>query len=295
MKEFFRILAAYVWDRGEYNAPVLLRTTLRRIVEEEGEQRPTIPFEFFDMSGEGSGISVSGLGTWPFNSSYCVCMWVRRSPHRRAHFGQMNALSPRHSTSRRQTRKSTHRRSSTPEANLYTDIGGLAPRLFSFLTAEGKGVDCFLQGSKLVISVIEEQRASEKNQTVEVEDVIPEGKWVQLIVQHTKPAIFSVFGKSEIQVWINGVEKLKTFLPFPTRSSKPLTDCWIGCHWDGQIGPVFVISESLSGSPLRALLSMGEPSAGARIASCDVIEQRLIESDPNIRSKVSIDAFSFIV
>lgn len=225
------------------------------------------PREVFLLDGESSGILGSAQAKWPFTEGLALVTWM-----------YLESISASESTAASAASYAAAASASQlPEASPFTAAAVAAaaagkaevhmPRLFSFLSAEGQGVECYFHDNFLIL---ETSGIKESRMTLPFSHKFPLKRWFCVGIEH-KPASVRT-GKAETRLYVNGicVETHKFDMP---RMNKPLGFCCIGtnppaamaglqrkrrqCALFGSLGPVYIFKQALGGHAMKALAARG--------------------------------------
>eukprot|EP01046_Picozoa_sp_COSAG06_P079048 COSAG06_NODE_26562_length_612_cov_0.871345_1_plen_152_part_10 len=84
-----------------------------------------------------------------------------------------------------------------------SDLPVYEPRLFSFLTKDGRGVEAFLRQKTVVLQILREQNIDEATMTSSgLPLVLDTGRWYHIAIVHSSAA--RTLGQPEVSFFING-------------------------------------------------------------------------------------------
>ncbi|KAK4276908.1 hypothetical protein QN277_015003 [Acacia crassicarpa] len=202
----------------------LLLTSLLSMLHEKG------PTSFFDLSGTDSAIMLLTPVQWPLNKGFSFSCWLRIE-----NFPRDGAMG-----------------------------------LFSFLTENGRGSLAVLAREKLTYESI-----NLKRQRVDLHVNFVRRKWHFLCITHSIGRAFS--GGSLLRCYLDG-DLVSSERCRYAKVNEPLTSCLIGSkikmpHYEdhaiasesiqdsssffGQIGPVYLFNDAISGEQVRSIYSLG--------------------------------------
>lgn len=220
-KIFALLRSEKVGTRQQYCS--LLLTTVLSMLNEKG------PAAFFDLNGNDSGIIIKTPVQWPLSKGFSFSCWLRVEDFPR--------------------------------------IGLLG--LFSFLSENGKGCLCALGQDRLIFESINLRR-----QMVQLNVNLVGKKWHFLCITHSIGRAFS--GGSLLRCYLDGDLVASERCRY-TKVTELLTSCNIGMKFDlpqnedddaldsiqdvfsfyGQIGPVYLFSDSISSEQVLSIYSLG--------------------------------------
>jgi hypothetical protein len=91
------------------------------------------------------------------------------------------------------------------------------------------------------------------------------GVWYHIVMRHSKPRL-SLFSSDELSIHIEETLVYQENVRFPAPSSAPAPDVAFsfGANFDGQMGPLYLFSESLPPAAIRTIagLDAGRPIEG---------------------------------
>ena len=227
----------------------------------------TGPAELFLLDGESSGILGSAQPKWPFTEGLAFVTWVYLESVSASETTAASAASYAAAASASQVVDASPLAAAAVAAAAAGEDEVHMPRLFSFLSAEGQGVECYFHDGFLIL---ETNGVKESRMTLPFSHKFPLKRWFCLGIEH-KPASVRT-GGAETRLYVNGicVETHKFDLP---KISKPLGFCCIGtnppaamaglqrkrrqCALFASLGPVYIFKQALGGHAMKALSARG--------------------------------------
>jgi len=225
------------------------------------------PSDIFLLDGESSGILGSSQPKWPFVEGLGFVTWVYLESVSASESTAASAASYAAAASASQLVDASPLAAAAVAAAAAGDSEVHMPRLFSFLSAEGQGVECYFHDEFLIL---ETNGVKEARMTIPFSYKFPLKRWFCLGIEH-KPATVRT-GGAETRLYVNGalVETHRFDLPKVVR---PLGFCCIGtnppaamaglqrkrrqCALFASLGPVYIFKQALGGSAMTALASRG--------------------------------------
>ena len=225
------------------------------------------PAELFLLDGESSGILGSAQPKWPFTEGLAFVTWVYLESLSDSETTAASAALYAAAASASQQVESSALTAAAVAAAAAGEAEVYMPRLFSFLSAEGQGVECYFHKGFLIL---ETNGVKESRMTLPFAHKFPLKRWFCVGVEH-KPASVRT-GGAETRLYVNGfcVETHKFDLP---KINKPLGFCCIGtnppaamaglqrkrrqCALFASLGPVYIFKQALGGHAVRALAARG--------------------------------------
>ncbi|KAI1731764.1 concanavalin a-like lectin/glucanases superfamily domain-containing protein [Ditylenchus destructor] len=134
------------------------------------------------------------------------------------------------------------------------------PYLFSFLTKQGLGYQCYFMGNCLVVHCVR-GHGPNKETTRCVRFELTPRKWHHVVLSY----VYSRWAKSEIQCYIDGQLVENIDATWLVSTSDYFDRCFIGCGFNadaneafcGQMAAVYVFSQPLSAQQAACLYSLG--------------------------------------
>ena len=225
------------------------------------------PSDIFLLDGESSGILGSAQPKWPFSEGLGFVTWVYLESVSASESTTASAASYAAAASASQVVDASPLTAAAVAAAAAGDSEVHMPRLFSFLSAEGQGVECYFHEEFLIL---ETNGLKESRLTIPFSYKFPLKRWFCLGIEH-KPATVRT-GAAETRLYVNGalVETHNFDLP---KISRPLGFCCVGtnppaamagmqrkrrqCALFASLGPVYIFKQALGGNAMKALASRG--------------------------------------
>ncbi|KYR01653.1 BEACH domain-containing protein [Tieghemostelium lacteum] len=194
------------------------------------------PSSTFNFNGINSGLIVDPLGKLS-NTGYSICTWINIETFN----------------------------------NAIQDKRVYEPRLYSFLSDKGSGIEAYFEGAHLTIRV----NSTLKTQ-VHLEEGFPRNQWHHLVISHNKKwslnPMSSLMGDTELKVYIDGKMVHACQIKYPS-TNKPLNLCSIATVHSGASVSGSLTPTSSFGTSIFSALSSGGTSN--------------TNSSPGILSKIS--------
>jgi hypothetical protein len=188
---------------------------LKTALRADDVERKASPSAFFNFGGQGAGLFLPAEGDWPFQREYQVHFWFR-----------LEGLPPR------------------------TEDPAQAMHLFTCVSATGNGVDVLLTDGKLRIKVADGEET--KVLIPDMPELHPR-VWYHFHLLHTRPKIM-LFGREELFVHIDHKLVLSKPMKVPQAAKVGEIMEWsIGRNFNGQIGTVWIMHESLAEATVESL------------------------------------------
>lgn len=225
------------------------------------------PSELFLMDGEASGILGSAQPKWPFTEGLAFVTWVYLESVSDSETTAASAALYAAAASASQLVEASPLTTAAVAAAAAGEAEVHMPRLFSFLSAEGQGVECYFHKGFLIL---ETNGVKESRMTLPFTYKFPLKRWFCIGIEH-KPASVRT-GGAETRLYVNGicVETHKFDLP---KMNKSLGFCCIGtnppaamaglqrkrrqCALFAALGPVYIFKQALGVQAMRALSARG--------------------------------------
>eukprot|EP01133_Synstelium_polycarpum_P008387 gene8387-9862_t len=224
LKKLFGLLKS---DAGDHRPPTtsVLLGTLQNIAV----SRNPGPSVYFDFDGKESCLSLPAFERWPFAKGFSFCTWLR--------------------------------------IESFTDPTGAPdykPRLFSFLSEAGVGIEALFAYSQAQVHVVGPGIPSKP--VLPTLTPLDERKWYFVCIVYTT----SLFSSSDVRLYIDGQIRAKAPLKIPTATGA-MTNFRIGNNaivpsirglersnpLYGQMGALNIFDESLSPAHIAAIFSLG--------------------------------------
>ena len=190
-----------------------LLQTMKSIMKQDMSMTKASPSAFFSFGGYSSGI-YSVFGQFPFTREYQFFTWFRIDK-----FENSNSSSSDTMHSGRQ-------------------------HIISVVDSAFNGIDVYIEQNILTISVSDSKTPATLIRFGSKEVRFTRGVWYHIAVRHAKPRL-SLFSKDEMSIHIDKILVFQDFVRFPNASLIGSTSLVCGRNFNGQIGPVYFLNESL--------------------------------------------------
>ena len=191
---------------------------------------------FFDFDGKESGLQVCDkVDRWPVRG-YSFCAWIK-----------------------------------VETFDCQLPLATYEPRLFSFLTKDGQGIEAFLRDGAVVLQILRAQSIHEATMTRDDDEALAldTGRWYHLAITHRAAR---ALGQSEVSFFVDGKQTSPpSVLKYPDASGMA---CYIGTSavqsvvtgghrmipampLCGQMSSVYFFDDALAGSQVQAIHSLG--------------------------------------
>ena len=184
------------------------------------------PNNFFYFDGCNSGLILPHIERWPSTRGYSFCTWLRIESF-------------------------THPRPQSVPKKYHM------PRLFSFVSEDGCGLELYFQEQKLCMSVT---MAPGKSSHEQFDVTFRPKYWFHLAITH----VVRTFGVSELSLFIDGKLRNTIGMRYPS-VAQPLKRCFIATDgakskpqaFFGQMGPIYVFEDALTALEIETIYSVG--------------------------------------
>ena len=207
-----------------------LLQTMKSIMKQDVSMTKASPSAFFSFGGYSSGI-YSVFGQFPFTREYQFFTWFRIDK-----FENSNSSSSDTMHSGRQ-------------------------HIISVVDSAFNGIDVYIEQNILTISVSDSKTPATLIRFGSKEVRFTRGVWYHIAVRHAKPRL-SLFSKDEMSIHIDKILVFQDFVRFPNASFIGSTSLVCGRNFNGQIGPVYFLNESL---PLSAVDAIARLDVGKSV------------------------------
>lgn len=246
------------------NAQVFLLDQLNMTLQSRYSSGPA---EIFLLDGESSGILGSAQPKWPFTEGLAFVTWMYLESVSASETTTASAASYAAAASVSQQQGASTIAAAAVAAAAAGDSEVHMPRIFSFLSAEGQGVECYFHDRFLIM---ETNGSKESRMTLPFSYKFPLKRWFCMGIEH-KPASVRT-GAAETRLYVNGICVETHSFDFP-KMSKPLGFCCVGtnppaamaglqrkrrqCALFASLGPVYIFKQALGGHAMKALSDRG--------------------------------------
>ena len=189
---------------------VSLLQGLKVILKQDATITKASPPAFFNFGGYTSGL-YSVFGTFPFIREYQIFTWFRIEKFE----------------------------SSDSESNQ-----PFKQHIFSVVDSSNCGIDVYLEKNILTIAISDSKLPISIVQFKGKEVRFSKGVWYHICIKHSKPRLF-LFSKDEMSVYIDNNLVFQDGVKFPNPSNIGTTSLVCGRDFNGQIGPIYFLSEPL--------------------------------------------------
>ena len=207
------------------------------------------PASFFYFDGVHSGLALPAITNFPAARGYTFATWLRIESYEPPASGSSVAAA--------------------------VDAGGAVPkrhfmpRLFSFLSADGCGIEVFFHARKLTLQVTT-QPTKVYTETMDFE-LKPRVKYFHLAITHK---VAPTFGSPELRIYVDTKLRFSKPLKYP-KSKLPLTRCFIGTDaarprpnaFFGQMSTIYFFDDALTAAQVEALFWLKSSYAQSFAAS----------------------------
>eukprot|EP01041_Mallomonas_annulata_P003575 gene3575-7108_t len=228
----------------------LLQSLKFMIKQDDGVVKAS-PTSFFNFGGYKAGLYVTNT-TYPFSREYQITFWFRVE--------NFNINSSPNVTS-------------TSNIIRHTKY----QHLFTCLNAQYYGIDIYLNDKILCLEISESK--SECTNIKLNQFAIRRNVWYHFSMKHIKPRL-SLFARDELTVNIDHEIIYHNSIRFPSASALgEITEFSCGKNFDGQLGPVYVLSEALLPGAIEIISKLhagkvadGQSSSTSGSASVDLMQ-----------------------
>lgn len=228
--------------KAEGNSRSLLSPLLLKALQFMAFSRSEGPDMFFNFDGRTAGMALPETLRWPSKGGMTFCVWLR--------------------------------------IESYDDPDGkpnYQPRLWSFITESGSGIELLFASKCLVLQVI---TPTERRPVPFSDFVFREGKWYSLALTMSNAARLS-FSQSEVRLFVDGQPRQRAQAKYPA-FVEPLKHARIGTNAEmhtashriyrespflGQLGSVYFFDDALTPQAVSAWHALGPNYCGSFLPS----------------------------
>eukprot|EP00899_Mesostigma_viride_P003816 jgi/Mesvir1/13435/Mv16507-RA.1 len=227
------------------------------------------PATTFELDGEYSGLLGAGVSKWPFVTGYAFATWIYVESFVDSPITAAAAAATAAAAVATFACKSSP---TTAAAAAATAAGGNSnhmPRLFSFLTAGGAGIEAYFHEQFLVLETLS---GKEERAILHFECMFKPRRWYFLGVEHAcRDALWSR-ADSEVRLYVNGQLVESRQLAYP-KLSAPLAFCCLGtnppaamaglqrrrrqCALFAELGPIYIFRGPIGPELMNRLAERG--------------------------------------
>jgi Domain of unknown function (DUF4704) len=211
-----------------------LLQTMKSVMKQDISMTKGSPSTFFSFGGYSSGI-YSVFGPFPFTREYQFFTWFRIDK-----FESANTGSPGD-----------------------TEVHSGRQHIISVVDSAFNGIDVYIEQNALTISVGDSKTPATLIRFSSKEVRFTRGVWYHIAVRHAKPRL-SLFSKDEMSIHIDKILVFQDFVRFPNAAQIGSTSLVCGRNFNGQIGPVYFLNESL---PFPAVEAIARLDVGKSVDS----------------------------
>jgi Domain of unknown function (DUF4704) len=211
-----------------------LLQTMKSVMKQDISMTKGSPSTFFSFGGYSSGI-YSVFGPFPFTREYQFFTWFRIDKFESANTG------------------------STGD----TEVHSGRQHIISVVDSAFNGIDVYIEQNALTISVGDSKTPATLIRFSSKEVRFTRGVWYHIAVRHAKPRL-SLFSKDEMSIHIDKILVFQDFVRFPNAAQIGSTSLVCGRNFNGQIGPVYFLNESL---PFPAVEAIARLDVGKSVDS----------------------------
>jgi Domain of unknown function (DUF4704) len=211
-----------------------LLQTMKSVMKQDISMTKGSPSTFFSFGGYSSGI-YSVFGPFPFTREYQFFTWFRIDKFESANTG------------------------STGDTELHSG----RQHIISVVDSAFNGIDVYIEQNALTISVGDSKTPATLIRFSSKEVRFTRGVWYHIAVRHAKPRL-SLFSKDEMSIHIDKILVFQDFVRFPNAAQIGTTSLVCGRNFNGQIGPVYFLNESL---PFPAVEAIARLDVGKSVDS----------------------------
>ena len=211
-----------------------LLQTMKSVMKQDISMTKGSPSTFFSFGGYSSGI-YSVFGPFPFTREYQFFTWFRIDKFESANTG------------------------STGDSELHSG----RQHIISVVDSAFNGIDVYIEQNALTISVGDSKTPATVIRFGSKEVRFTRGVWYHIAVRHAKPRL-SLFSKDEMSIHIDKILVFQDFVRFPNAAQIGSTSLVCGRNFNGQIGPVYFLNESL---PFPAVEAIARLDVGKSVDS----------------------------
>ena len=215
-----------------------LLQTMKCIIKQDNSMTKASPSSFFSFGGHSSGI-YSVFGPFPFTREYQFFTWFRIDKFE-------NSNSSRSFLS-----------SSSKDAKLHSG----RQHIISVVDSSFHGIDVYIEQNLLTISISDSKTPATLIRFGNKDVRFTRGVWYHIAVRHSKPRL-SLFSKDEMAIYIDRTLVFQDFVRFPSAAHIGPTSLVCGRNFNGQIGPVYFLTEALPFPAVEAIARLDVGKSG---------------------------------
>ncbi|KAK8487058.1 hypothetical protein V6N11_046184 [Hibiscus sabdariffa] len=242
-----------------------LMLALEKAVSGRESRGPACTFEF---DGESSGLLGPGESRWPFTNGFAFATWIYIECFADT-LNTATAAAAIAATAAAKSGKSSAMSAAAAAASALAGQGAHMPCLFSFLSADNKGIEAYLHAQFLVV---ESGSVKGKKVSLHFTHAFKPQCWYFIGLEHARRQ--GLIGKacSELRLYIDGSLYESYPFEFP-RVSKPLAFSCIGtsppptmaglqrrrrqCPLFAEMGPIYIFKEPIGPERMARIASRG--------------------------------------
>jgi hypothetical protein len=180
------------------------------------------PLYLFSFGGHGAGMVSTNLVS-PFNREIHFFTWFR--------IESFDSISSSPSVMKSKSKSTQH--------------------IFKLVTATDKSIDLFVEERYIAVSVSYGSGGAEPSYA-RIDQQLRRGVWYHIALRHAKPPRLSLFARDEISIHLDHVLVFQESFRFPTIANESC-DITCGKNLDGQMGPVYILNESIAQSAVESI------------------------------------------
>ena len=264
-----------------------LLKTVKMILKHDSGITKASPPSFFTFGGSTSGL-YSVFGTFPFSREYQIFTWFRVDKFESASSSGRSAVLPTSTETHDSSVPSSSSSSSSSSSHTHRlkHNGSHRQHIVSVVDSSYHGVDIYLEHNALTISISD----AKSPPTIIVFDAkdlrLTRGVWYHLAVRHVKPRL-SLFSKDELSIYLDNHLVFQDNVRFPNASHIGSTSLVCGRNFNGQIGPIYFLAESL---PPAVVEAMSRLDAGKGHENCNPGSHGYASTSSNSASSSTVSA-----
>jgi Domain of unknown function (DUF4704) len=216
-----------------------LLQALKSIMKQDISMTKASPSAFFSFGGFSSGI-YSVFGPFPFTREYQFFTWFRIDKFESSSSGEPGS-------------------SSSSDGDVI--LG--RQHIVSVVDSSFNGIDVYIEQNVLNISVSDSKTPATVIRFGSKDVRFTRGVWYHIAVRHAKPRL-ALFSKDEMAIYIDKILVFQDSVRFPNAAHIGSTSLVCGRNFNGQIGPVYFLNESL---PFPAVEAIARLDVGKSVDS----------------------------
>ena len=243
-----------------------LLQAMKSIMKQDISMTKASPSAFFSFGGFSSGI-YSVFGPFPFTREYQFFTWFRIDKFENSSSGESGT---------------------SPSSDADVSLG--RQHIVSVVDSSFNGIDVYIEQNVLNISVSDSKTPATVIRFGSKDVRFTRGVWYHIAVRHAKPRL-ALFSKDEMSIYIDKILVFQDSVRFPNAAHIGSTSLVCGRNFNGQIGPVYFLNESLPFPAVEAIarLDVGksvDSSLGTNEGFSAVIAADLLQSIATADRKV---------